>query len=166
MKIRYSVSVLVTWFVLLVVPALAQTATGTIEGRVLNATSGSYLNNARVVVDGTRLEARTNENGEFRLSGVPAGKARISAMFTGLQAQVATVNVTAGEVARQEFALTRGGVETKEGAVLKLDQFVVASSREMNAADIANHEQRYAANIKNVVDADAGFSRQRDGWHG
>lgn len=155
MKIRYSVSVLASWFVFLVVPALAQTPTGTIEGRVLNATSGSYLNNARVVVDGTRLEARTNESGEFRLSGVPAGPARISAMFTGLQAQVATVSVTAGQVARQEFALSRGGAEAREGAVLKLDQFVVASSREMNAADIANHEQRYAANIKNVVDADA-----------
>jgi len=155
MKIRYSVSILAVWLVFLVVPALAQTSTGTIEGRVLNATSGSYLNNARVVVDGTRLEARTNESGEFRLSGVPAGPARISAMFTGLQAQVVTVSVTAGQVVRQEFTLSRGGAAAKEGAVLKLDQFVVASSREMNAADIANHEQRYAANIKNVVDADA-----------
>ncbi|MBL9209481.1 MAG: TonB-dependent receptor plug domain-containing protein, partial [Opitutaceae bacterium] len=153
MKIRYSVSVLASWLALLVIPALAQSPTGTIEGRVLNATSGSYLNNARVIVDGTRIEAFTNESGEFRLSGVPAGEARISAMFTGLQAQVATVSVTAGQIARHEFTLSRTG--TKEGSVLKLDQFVVANSREMNAADIANNEQRYAANIKNVVDADA-----------
>lgn len=46
-------------------------AGGTIEGRVLNATSGNYLNNVRVAVKDTLLEAVTNQNGEYRISGVP-----------------------------------------------------------------------------------------------
>src|SRR6185503_10393690 len=42
----------------------------------------------------------------------------------------------------------------KTGAVVKLDQFVVATSKEMDAAAIAINEQRFAANIINVVSAD------------
>lgn len=158
MKRKNLVAAIAGWIAFAVAPAPAQTTatpTGTVEGRVLNATSGSYLNNARVVVDGTRLEAFTNENGEFRLAGVPAGPVKIVALFTGLQAQAATVALAPGQVLTQEFALSRDGGDAKDGAVVKLNQFVVASNREMNAADIANNEQRYAANIKNVVDADA-----------
>ncbi len=158
MKINYLVAALIGRLAIALTPTAgaqvaADRSTGTVEGRVLNVTSGSYLNNARVIVDGTRLGTVTNESGEFRLSGVPAGQAKISALYTGLQAQTATVTVTADRVALQDFTLSR--TESKDGSVVKLDEFVIASSREMNAADIANHEQRYAANIKNVVDADA-----------
>ena len=132
-------------------------ATGMIEGRVLNATSGAYLNNARVTVPGTRVETFTNESGEYRLAEVPVGATEVVALFTGLQAQSVVVAVAAGEVAKRDFTLTRGETfdEGKDGRPVKLDQFVVASNREMNASDIANNEQRYAANIKNVVDAEA-----------
>ena len=132
-------------------------ATDMIEGRVLNATSGAYLTNARVTVPGTRLETFTNESGEYRLTEVPAGATQVVALFTGLQAQSAVIAVTAGEVTKRDFVLTRGevGDEGKDGRPVKLDQFVVATNREMNASDVANNEQRYAANIKNVVDAEA-----------
>ena len=50
-------------------------ATGTIEGRVKNAVSGDYLNNARVSLKGTEFVALTDESGTFRLAGVPAGAA-------------------------------------------------------------------------------------------
>ncbi|MES2693852.1 MAG: carboxypeptidase regulatory-like domain-containing protein, partial [Verrucomicrobiota bacterium] len=135
----------------------ADAATGMIEGRVFNATSGAYLNNARVTVDGSKKEVFTNESGEYRLTAVPPGETRVVALFSGLQPQVATVTVSAGQVAKHDFTLNRTGAvdETKDGKVVQLSQFVVGASREMNAADIAINEQRYAANIKNVVDADA-----------
>src|SRR6185295_18655167 len=41
-----------------------------------------------------------------------------------------------------------------DGGVVKLDQFVVATSKEMEGAAIAINEQRFAANIVNVVAAD------------
>ena len=131
----------------------AQPASGTIEGRVLNGSSGAYLNAARVSIPGSRLQAVTTESGEFRLSEVPAGAVTVVAQFTGLAPQSATVTVVAGRVAVQDFTLARA--ESSDAATVKLGQFVVAGSREMNAADIANHEQRYAANLRNVVDADA-----------
>jgi TonB-dependent receptor len=136
----------------------AQTpASGSVEGRVLNVTSGAYLNNARVTVPGTRLETFTDESGEYRLTGVPAGTTELVAFFTGLQPQRASVTVAAGDVAKLDFNLTRGAtvIDSKDGTVVKLDQFVVATNREMNASDIASNEQRYAPNIKNVVDAEA-----------
>ena len=40
-------------------------------GRVFNATSGTFLNNARVRVEGTNIEAYTNSNGEYSLRAVP-----------------------------------------------------------------------------------------------
>jgi outer membrane receptor for ferrienterochelin and colicin len=46
--------------------------------------------------------------------------------------------------------------------VVKLDSFVVASSRETNAMAIANNEQRFAPNVKLVVSADS-FGDVMDG---
>ncbi|MBL9202320.1 MAG: TonB-dependent receptor, partial [Opitutaceae bacterium] len=140
----------------LLTAAALTAADGTIEGRVLNATTGVYLNQARVAVEGTRLEAFTNASGEYRLTGVPAGPATLTVRFTGLSAPAAAVTVVAGGVTTQDFSLQRAGAPTAaDAATVKLDEFIVASSRDLNASDIANHEQRVAANIKNVVDADA-----------
>ena len=58
----------------LAAPAAEPSATGTISGRVLNATSGSYLNNARVAVAGTSLETYTDENGDYLLVQVRPGR--------------------------------------------------------------------------------------------
>ncbi|HEY1108555.1 MAG TPA: STN and carboxypeptidase regulatory-like domain-containing protein, partial [Opitutaceae bacterium] len=86
--------VLGAWLALTLGAAPAASAadgpTGMIEGRVFNATSGSYLNNARVTVDGSKTEVFTNEQGEYRITTVPAGETRVVALFSGLQAQAAT----------------------------------------------------------------------------
>jgi hypothetical protein len=163
MKIKSTLAAIAGWFALALAPVTATRAadstlpTGTVEGRVLNATSGAYLNNARVTVPGTTLEAFTGESGDFRLAPVPAGEAQIVVTFTGLQAQAATVTVASGSVVRRDFNLTRTGspAEPRPDGVTQLDPFLVATNREMNAADIASQEQRYAPNIKNVVAADA-----------
>src|SRR5258705_3422615 len=42
-----------------------------------------------------------------------------------------------------------------DGSPLKLDPFLVTSTRETNGSNIAINEQRYAANVKNVVASDA-----------
>jgi iron complex outermembrane recepter protein len=87
--------------------AVAQTGSGTIEGRVLNSATGNYLNNARVTIAGTNLEAFTNEIGEYRLSNVPPGAATVRAGYTGLLSQTTSVTVAAGQRATQDFSLTR-----------------------------------------------------------
>src|SRR6478735_2870573 len=85
----------------------AQSAgTGSIEGRVLNVGNGRYIANAKVTVDGTNLEAITDDFGQFRISGVPAGEAKLTTSYTGLDSQTATVNVTAGQTLSHNVDLT------------------------------------------------------------
>jgi iron complex outermembrane recepter protein len=123
------------------------TGTGTIEGRVLNVTSGAYLENAQVAVEGTKLVAATNNFGEYRLSAVPAGPVIVRVFFTGLAPQTSSVAVGAGQTVTADFKLSQVDV-------VKLDAFVVAAAKETNASAIAVNEQRFAANIKNVVASD------------
>jgi TonB-dependent receptor len=135
-------------------PAAAQSATvaGTVEGRVQNPTTGDFLERARVTVEGTALEAFTDTAGFFRLTGVPAGSARVRAFFTGLLPQTLTANVGSGQTATLDFNLESAA--GRSGEIVKLSEFKVATSREMEAAAIAINEQRFAPNLKSVVSTD------------
>ena len=138
---------------LLTTRALAQSpGTGVIQGRVLNATNGQYLNSARITVEGARLETFTDSFGQYRLVNVPAGAAKIRVAYIGLPPADATVTVTAGQSIAQNFSL--GGEGAKETDLTKLDPFVVATARETNSTNMAINEQRAAANIKTVVSSD------------
>jgi len=126
------------------------TGVGTIEGRVLNNRSGEYLANARVTAAGTSLETFTDSDGNYRLTNVPVGPASVTTFFTGLPAQTTAVTVAARQTVRNDVTL--GVTDTGPGgAVVKLDEFRVETSREMDAAALAINEQRFASNIKNVV---------------
>ncbi|MBL9210583.1 MAG: carboxypeptidase regulatory-like domain-containing protein [Opitutaceae bacterium] len=144
--------------ILLSIVALAQAvSTGTIEGRVFNPANGEFVERARVTVEGTTLEAFTDSGGQYRLTNVPAGTARVRIFYTGLEAQAVAVTVTAGSITPRDFDLAvapnrpAGG---KAGDVVELAKFVVATTKEMDAAAIAINEQRFASNIVNVVSAD------------
>lgn len=132
----------------------ADSNNGGIAGRVLNATSGSYLNNARVTVEGTNLETFTDENGNYHLAQAPVGQVRVTAAFTGLAAQTIPLAVPAGGTVRHDFelSLTDASFVTTPG-VVKLDAFTV-QERELTGQAVALHEQRTAPNIKNVVSID------------
>ncbi len=138
-------------FLFCVVWSPAQTAVvGIIEGRVLNARTGEYLENARVTVDGTSLETFTDEGGTYRLTQVPAGTARVKVFYTGLLPITVDVSVAAGSSVQHDVSLTAAPAKTVSD-VVKLDAFRVETSREMEASALAINEQRVASNIKNVL---------------
>jgi TonB-dependent receptor len=128
---------------------------GVIAGRVKSATSGVYLRNARVAVEGTAIETLTNESGEFLIPSLPAGSYRLRASYTGMTPGVVAVSTAeaAGsvEIVLQEFGQSAAG----EGPVVKLDAFTVSTRREMSAADMAINEKRVARNLKEVISTDA-----------
>ena len=130
----------VVFLVALLLPALHASQ---IVGRVQNAATGTYVNNARVSIDGTTLDAYTNQDGEFRLTNVPPGSVVVRAYFAGLEPQSARITVPADGSAEQDFALGLANVQT-------LDAFVVEAT-ELSAQASAINEQRVAPNIKNVV---------------
>jgi iron complex outermembrane recepter protein len=127
---------------------------GAVEGRVLNATTGNYLNNARVSVEGTTIETFTNAYGEYRLVDVPAGWATLHAVYTGLAAQTARLQIPAGAGVTHDFGLARGRRSGSEGDAIVLDSLVISAGREVSGRELALNEQRFAANFKNVVSAD------------
>jgi iron complex outermembrane receptor protein len=137
-------------------PALhAQTSgTGIIEGRVLDGRRGEYLENSRITVEGTKIEALTDSTGNYRLSNVPAGSVKLVIFYTGLGSLTQLVNVTAGKTVQHDVTYAGVGRAAVGGEVVKLESFVVASSKEMEGAAIAINEQRFARNIMQVVSAD------------
>ena len=153
---------LASLFLLSVAVARAQSS-GAIEGRVLNTGTGEYLENARVTIEGTALETLTDSLGLYRFADVPAGAAKVRVFFTGLQSETATVNVSPGQTATRDFNLAGfDAPPTQPNATIKLDRFVVSSSREMDGAAIAINEKRFASDIRNVIAADE-FGPMADG---
>ena len=124
----------------------------TVEGRVLNAATGVYLNNARVVVEGSTLEAFTDGNGDFRINGVPAGQVRLRVTYAGLEPGTAAVLAAEGVPARRDFELDlpRERTTAGPGNVVRLANFIVESTQ-LSAQAAAINEQKVSPNIKNVV---------------
>ncbi len=131
-------------------------ALGAIEGHVFDAGRGEYLENARVTIEGTAKETLTDSSGQFRLSNVPAGTVRVKVFFTGLESQLASVIVTAGQRVLHGFTFDSQarGRGPDAANIVKLGTFQVSSSKEMEGAAIAVNEQRFAKNIVNVLSAD------------
>jgi iron complex outermembrane receptor protein len=134
--------------------ALAQAATGSITGRVLNVGNNRYIGNAVVTIEGTGAETLTNDYGEYRLNGVPAGEVKVRVVSSGLDSEVVTVTVPAGGTVNQDFSLTSAERYGDDKAV-QLDTFVVAANREFEGNAIATNEQRYAKGLKVVMASDA-----------
>ena len=142
---------------LLLAPVSGQSpggVTGTVTGRVTNAAGDTFLERVRVTVEGTTLETFTDAGGAYRLDGVPAGVVRVRMFYTGLAPQAAPVTVVAGQSAPLDVALGAGERAAGASTPVRLDQFVVATSKEMEAAAIAINEQRFASNLKTVVSSD------------
>ncbi len=146
------VSLLCVLSCLLIGTAAAQSTAGTVEGRVSNGVAGIFLKQVRITVEGTALETFSNESGEFRLAGVPAGDITLKAAVAGLGQQTARISVASGQTVRRDFDLgsrTDPAAPARDQAVM-LDAFTVAE-RELSAQSAALQEQRTAPNIKNVI---------------
>ena len=128
--------------------------TGVITGRVLNASTGSFLNNARVAVQGTELQTYSNNFGEYRLVDVPAGNVVVVSSHVGLEQQVGTKLVAAGVTVVQDFSLSAvQGEARKDGEVVRLEPMSV-TAKNLSGQAIALNEKRTAANIKDVIAVD------------
>ena len=139
----------------LAVAALAQPGTGSITGRVQNVATSQYLVSARLTVRGTNVSTFTDNFGSYRLDGVPAGNVVVEAFYSGLDLQQAEVAVPAGATVQRDFDLTNRALYGDRPGVVKLDAFVLSSSKLTEGEALATNEQRFAPNIKNVIATDA-----------
>ncbi len=129
--------------------------TGTLRGRVINASTGNFINHARVVVAGAAIEALTDANGDYRLTGVPAGEVTVVANVIGLESQSTVIRVVGGGTVEQDFSLgvVEAGAGQGGGKPIRLDPMSV-TARALSGQAVALTEQRNAANIKSVIALD------------
>lgn len=122
-----------------------EAVTGEIAGRVINRSTGVYLEGAEVTIPAKGLRTATGRDGTFRISAVPAGRHDVQIYYTGLDRQTLPITVSAGSSASLAIELT--------SEVYQLEAFAVQGDREGNAASITR--QRIADNVMNVVSMDA-----------
>jgi len=119
-------------------------STGTLTGRVLESSSGNYLQGAEIAVEGSVLRATTERDGTFSLNNVPAGSYSVTATYPGLDPLTVQVVVKSGAAAPATFALSQG--------VIQLDRLVVRSTKEGMAQAVAL--QKISVQAKVVAAAD------------
>lgn len=83
----------------------ARVQTGTISGQVVDAASRETLPGANILVRDTNLGASTDADGNFTITGVPAGTHTVEARFIGYRASTREVTVVDGETTEIRFEL-------------------------------------------------------------
>ncbi len=96
---------------------LAAQSSGTIRGHVTDAASGRGLADAQVTVEGTRVGGITNSNGDYSLTGVPAGQRSVTVRRIGYQPMTVKVDVGAGASATVDAALKVSAVNLSDVVV-------------------------------------------------
>jgi len=126
--------------------AQSTAGTGTIRGRVQSETSGEFLRNAQVRVEGTSITAYSADDGSYRLVGVPAGEATIVVEYTGLATTSLPATIIAGQATVVDFNLKPYSESDQAGDITVVGQ-------RSGQAD-ALMERRAAMNAKTIVPAD------------
>jgi TonB-dependent starch-binding outer membrane protein SusC len=105
---------------LLVAAPLAGQEEGTLVGTVVDQASQRPLSGAQVHIPGTRIGGLVRADGEYSLSGVPAGSHLLRVEILGYTAAERQVTVQAGQTTRADFQL--------RSQALALDALVVTGT--------------------------------------
>ncbi len=124
--------------------ALRAQATGTLTGRVTDASTQLALAGTRVSVQGTGLETYTGPSGDYVLNGVPEGSRSVEFGYIGYREQTRQVAVKAGATARADTVFATEAVQ--------LDKYVIEGSLVGTARAV--NQQRSAASLTSIVAAD------------
>lgn len=102
-----------------IIPSLlaAQASTGTVRGRVTDASSGRGLPEAQVSIEDTRLGAVSGPNGDFSIVNVPTGARTIVVRRIGYSPATKAVTVGADGVSAGDIALTASAINLTEVVV-------------------------------------------------
>lgn len=144
-------------------PIIAQSPSGRIVGRVVDASTGAPIPGAQVTVEGTSITAIADWSGRYGLYEVPAGSFIISVRMIGYQHKtVRDVVVQPGAGLALDLTLTATAIE--------IAAIEVSAAEERGSAARALDEQRTSNQIINAVsgeqirkspDSDAGQAVQR-----
>ena len=118
----------------------AQTGSGVIMGTIVDSVGGSLIG-ARVMVQPGGREVATDNQGQFRISGLAAGQYTLTASYVGFDVYTSTVTVAAGQTATVTATLRVGSAA---------DSVIVSAPRLQGDAEAINVE-RMSAEIVQVA---------------
>ncbi len=128
---------LATLAVMIPASALAQAQTGTIRGQVV-AANGEPIAEAQAAVLGTVRGARSDQNGTFVISAVPAGQHRVRVIRIGFEAVTVPVTIAGGDTVSIDVRMTPAAVQ--------LSQVIVSATGQ----EVRQREQGTAASVISV----------------
>ncbi len=128
-------------------PSLAKAgeAAAVFSGKVLDSTSGKYLEGAEIAVQGTEIRVSTGRAGVFVLPELTVGSHTLLVTYLGLEPKTETIQVRPGD--KEEHVVRLGAAE-----VLQLNVIRVSTAREGMAQAIAL--QKVSVQSKVVAAAD------------
>jgi TonB-dependent starch-binding outer membrane protein SusC len=108
-----------SWVALLMFmfPAALLAQTGTVTGRVTDASTRQPISDVRIVIPGTALATATNAEGAYRITNVPVGRQTVGLFRIGFRATSDTIQVQAGQTATLNFQMTASLVTLSEVVV-------------------------------------------------
>lgn len=118
--------------------------TGTISGRITDATGEVPFQDARVSLEERNRATVSGRDGRFRIPDVPVGAYTLRVEYVGAESVTRPVTVTAGETANADIAIGKD--------VARLDNLLVIGQAAGQAAALSR--QREATHIKTVVASD------------
>lgn len=135
---------LLSAFLIPSLPLRAQSPTGAVAGRVIDAQTRLSLGAARVSAVGTHLETFADASGSYVLPQVPAGPVTIEVEYVGYEPVRRGITVEPGRTTVLDIAF---GTDA-----LQLERFVIEGSVVGSARAI--NQQRAASTYRNIVAAD------------
>jgi TonB-dependent receptor len=142
---------------LFVTPLAAAQSTGTVQGRIVDASDGSPLPGANVVVDGTSIGTSTDQNGRYQIPNVPTGDQTLVVSYVSYQQKTVDVTVPANQSVAKTVELQSRVLETGEVVVtgLRKTQFrsVTQKKQALNVVDVLSADDIGNLPEKNVAEA-------------
>src|SRR3954453_5314829 len=114
-----------------------QAQQGSIAGKVSDAGTGQPLENARLVLAGPNRVETTGQDGQYTFRGVAPGRYLLRVLRLGDQPMGDPVQVAAGEIVAQNFAMTLAPVQ--------LDELVTTATGQQSRLEIGNSVATIAA---------------------
>ncbi len=151
-------------FALIFIPSviLAQ-STGSIGGKVVDVKDGSPLIGATIKIEGSKMGATTDENGEYVILNVDVGTYNVIASFIGYEEKkVVGVKVSVDQKTKVDFELSTGVITTEviEVQAQRKGIDVEQSGRIIESQNIQNSGVR---GVTNIVSKTAGVVQDERG---
>jgi TonB-dependent starch-binding outer membrane protein SusC len=126
-------------------------ATGTIEGKVLDANSQKPLPGAQITVVGGPYGAISSDRGEYRITGLPARQWQVRLRLIGYTPKTVLVTVTGGGTAKLDFALNPSALSLDRVVVTGTGQQVEVKKLGNTVATIKPPENALVTNISDML---------------